>query len=378
MNAEELLQQLQAARDEIENERQLRLQAEDERSRLKVSSDKPFTMRAARLSPCIPPLTLARLIFPTTAPMQRARDELAKTVLALEHRAAEAEEEAARLRQELSEARETAAVASPPSPLPADDGTEDIHSQRLLRSDVELLLKELDAEKKAYRKLEKVASTAQRDAAKAQERLATAKVTIKALKKGKAPPSAPVDSDNEEETVAQLQSRITALKNARDRLIEALDGQAAESERLGSENAALAEAAAETRDAAARWEAQAQEALTQSSRLKDLLEESAQWSFTSGGDGGGGVSEGGANQGQAAVLEVRLREAEREVLAQQARAAGLEVQVRALCAELTRVVAHSAALHRAAHPLLGDVEARLTNMVADKGRLRAALAGAEE
>ncbi len=371
MNAEELLQQLQAARNEIENERQLRQQAEEERSRVKVRNTERRSDRVAGCadvalhSSCLPSHC------PNRHPMQRARDELAKTVLALEQRAAEAEEEAIRLRQELSDARKTAAAGPPPSPGPTDDGREDIHSQRLLRSDVELLLKELDAEKKAYRKLEKVASGAQRDAAKAAERLAAAKATIKALKKGKAPID---DSDSEEDTRAQLQGRIAALKNARDRLIEALDGQAAEAERLGAENAALAEAAAEAKDAAARWEAQAQEALTQSSRLKDLLEESAQWSLGGGGDG----SSGGEGEGAAGALEGKLREAEREVLAQQARAAGLEVQVRALCAELTRVVAHSAALHRAAHPLLGDVEARLASMVADKGRLRAAMTGAEE
>ncbi|KAL4530471.1 hypothetical protein Ndes2437B_g03965 [Nannochloris sp. 'desiccata'] len=294
LKANEQLQQ------QLNQERELREQAEDERLKIK-----------------------------------RARDELAKTVLALEYRVLEAEDEAAKLLKEVETLREASVeplkASSIGTSAPAAAAASEI--EKALRSDLEILLKELDTERKASAKLLKVVESAQNEASKVAEKLVAAEKTI--------------------------------------RLIEALDTQAAESERLGIENTALAAAVAEARAIADLWEAQAQEALTQSNNLKDLLEESAQWSSSSSIENQ--VSEEGASGASAdaahsKAAEAKCRELENKFFIEQARCASLEVQVRSLCAELTRVVADSAALHRAAQPLLSDVEMRLSALL--KTRVR--------
>lgn len=210
---------------------------------------------------------------------------------------------------------------------------------RGLRSDLELLLKELDFERRSYSKLEQIAESAQREASKTQEKLAAAQKQIKDLKRGRRSKTAVDDAETDIEDVLE---RMSNLKNARDRLIEALDAQTAETERFAIENSALASAVYEARQTAALWESQAQEALTQSHHLRDLLEESAQW------------------------MEEKAKE---EVMTLQAKCAALEVQVRALVAELTRVVTDSTGLHRATQPLLSDVESKLMALVVHKNRL---------
>lgn len=296
--------------------------------------------------------------------MQRARDELAKTVLALEYRVIEAEDEASKLRKEVESLREASIEpgAAPPAAATATDQVE-----KALRLDLEILLKELDTERKASAKLLKVVESAQNEAAKATEKLVAAEKQIRALKRSGGKTSAAAAGVDAAATPEQLHERIASLKHARDRLIEALDAQAAEAERLGIENTALAAAVAEARESASLWEAQAQEALTQSNNLKDLLEESAQWSSIEGDASEGAASEG-ASGDKIARTEEKCRELERLFLAEQARCASLEVQVRSLCAELTRVVADSAGLHRAAQPLLSDVEMRLSALL--KTRVR--------
>jgi hypothetical protein len=303
--------------------------------------------------------------------LQRARDELAKTVLSLEYRVLEAEDEATKLRRELETLRESSVDPSKASSKGGGDTLAAAAAQveKALRLDLEILLKELDTERKASTKLLKVVESAQNEASKAADKLVAAEKQIRALKKSGGKTSAAAVGIDASATPEQLHERIASLKNARDRLIEALDTQAAEAERLGIENAALAAAVVEARENAALWEAQAQEALTQSSNLKDILEESAQWS-SSGTNTTSSTSEGTANDNNAATTsaEERCRILENKFLIEQARCASLEVQVRSLCAELTRVVADSAGLYRATQPLLSDVEMRLSALL--KARVR--------
>jgi hypothetical protein len=306
--------------------------------------------------------------------LQRARDELVKTVLALEYRVLEAEDEASKLRKEVETLHDASVEASKASSIGtrAAAASTAAEIEKALRSDLEILLKELDTERKASAKLLKVVDSAQNEASKAAEKLVAAEKTIRSLKRsGGKTSSAAAAGVEADATPEQLYERITSLKNARDRLIEALDTQAAEAERLGIENTALAAAVGEARNTAALWEAQAQEALIQSNNLKDLLEESAQWSSSSIIENQ--FPEGRASGGADAVTrsnsaEVKCQELESKFLIEQARCASLEVQVRSLCAELTRVVADSAGLHRAAQPLLNDVEMRLSALL--KARVR--------
>ena len=297
--------------------------------------------------------------------LQRARDELAKTVLALEYRVLEAEDEATKLRKEVETLLAASAEPSKASSKGGDaaaSATANNEVEKALRLDLEILLKELDTERKASAKLVKLVESAQNEASKAAEKVIATEKQLRAWKKTGGKTSAAAAGVDATATAEQLHERITSLKHARDRLIEALDTQAAEAERLGMENYALAAAVAEAQETASLWEAQAQEALTQSNTLKDLLEESAQWSGTID------ASEQAHTSGKKSSLEDKCRELERLLLTEQARCASLEVQVRALCAELTRVVADSAGLYRATQPLLSDVEMRLSALL--KTRVR--------
>jgi len=304
--------------------------------------------------------------------LQRARDELAKTVLALEYRVLEAEDEAIKLRTEVQTLREASVEPSKASTKETSAAATSTAAEieKALRSDLEILLKELDTERKSSAKCLKAAESAQNEASKAAEKLVAAEKTIRSLKRSGGKTSAAAAGVEADATPEQLHERITSLKNARDRLIEALDTQAAEAERLVIENTALATAVAESRESAGLWEAQAQEALTQSNNLKDLIEESAQWTSSSGIENQ--VLEGGHSGGTAddphSSAEARCQELESKFLIEQARCASLEVQVRSLCAELTRVVADSAGLHRATQPLLSDIETRLSALL--KTRVR--------
>lgn len=215
--------------------------------------------------------------------------------------------------------------------------------------------------------------------------------------------------------VADLQQRIAALKASRDKLIGAFDGQAAEIERLSGDNAALTEALTQLRDVAAKWEAQAQDSLSQNERLKDLLEESAMWdtpgilpgaSVGSGASGAGGgtaagnsaaggaapaagaaggtaaeggvsapgdagaVANGSGGSGVAGLAE-RCQRFEKELLMEKARSAQLDLQVRALCMELTRAAQCSSQMQSALMPMLGGIEARLVQVLGMKPRAAA-------
>lgn len=298
--------------------------------------------------------------------MQRARDELAKTVLALEYRVLEAEDEAIKLRKEVETLREASAeplkVSSKGGDVAASAAGAKNEVEKALRLDLEILLKELDTERKASAKLVKLVESAQNEASKAAEKVIATEKQLRAWKNSSGKTSAAAGGVDATATPEQLHERIISLKHARDRLIEALDTQAAEAERLGMENSALAAAVAEAQETASLWEAQAQEALTQSNNLKDLLEESALWSSTID------ASEEAHAADKKSSIEDKCRELERHLLTEQARCASLEVQVRSLCAELTRVVADSAGLHRATRPLLSDVEMRLSALL--KTRVR--------
>jgi hypothetical protein len=286
---------------------------------------------------------------PDRLSLQRARDELVKTVLALEKRVAEAEDEAARAVQAAA-----AAAAAQADHAAAHAGGRK-GDARALHRDLEMLLVELDRERQANTELSNMLEAAHAEAA-AERRARQAE---------RAAPAAPGDA---EATPAQLQERVAVLKGARDRLLAALDGQAAEAERLAAESAALGEALGEAQACNASWEAAAQAGLAQSERLKELLEESAAWEPPVTGAAHAPEGNGGGGGAAAAAAQRRCEALEREALLQRARCAELETQVRALCAELTRAAGASAAARRAVLPALGGVEARLAGVLRLKPR----------
>ncbi|KAI3430474.1 hypothetical protein D9Q98_005069 [Chlorella vulgaris] len=379
--------------------------------------------------------------------LQRARDELATALLAAERRAAEAEEDqlraestAAALQQALREQQQAAegadrqasvAAASvpPPSDAPQQSTLKQVPSlhqdSHSMAADLDILLTELDQERQRSEELVRTLEAAEREAVLATEKFFKAQQRIKQLESGgkrglfggkKAPALAAAALDpseagsatnlatagggEEAAAVQQLQQRIAALKASRDKLIGAFDAQAAEIERLSGDNAALAEATAQLRDVAAKWEAQAQDSLSQNERLKDLLEESATWSLppaapkpvttpqasassrssaetaahtagaaaVPGPDGEGGLAATAAAGGDAAALVELCQRFERELLLEKAKSAQLDLQVRALCMELTRAAQSSSQMQAALLPMLGGIEARLVQVLGVRPR----------
>jgi chromosome segregation ATPase len=290
------------------------------------------------------------------ARLKRARDELAKECLLLEHRASEAEEALGAAKAELER------LVASPSPT---------KTARTLQRDVELLLRELDREHETNKGLMQELAAAKADAAEAVERMLVAEKHVKILRTSRSKDKDGMDknSTNAEKharsqhaadssspvpfgasiSINECHNKLSALKTVRDRLIAEMDAQAAELERLGVENAALSTTVLEAKGECERWEAQSQASLGQCDALKDLLEEGAAW----------GLSSVEGNDGSSMDAEARSRRLEQELLAASAREAELKCHVAALCAELSRCSTASAGLHRAVVPLLGGIEARL-------------------
>lgn len=307
---------------------------------------------------CSPPSTADHFA------LQRARDELAKEVLFLQTRVTELEDFLDKIQDQSKDGQAPSTPLASPSP----SGKYKPGDVKSLQRDVEMLLQELDHERAANLELVSVVEASRLEAAKAAERLVAAEKQIRALKRSGGKFSSAESSSDLAAPPEQLHERIFSLKGARDRLIEALDVQAAEAERLALENSALGEALVEARSLAASWEAQAQQGLAQCSQLKDLLEESATWG-ASGLPAEDAVAvpdaEGGADQ-----LAARCRRLEQEALQQAVRRSELEAQVHALCAELTRLAAVSTQTQRAVVPVLCGVEARLAALLHTKAGKR--------
>jgi hypothetical protein len=147
----------------------------------------------------------------------------------------------------------------------------------------------------------------------------------------------------------------------------------------------------EVRKTAIAYEAQAQEGLAQTERLKDLLEESARWDLPAtlannsvpGGEPNGHSGENGnvtsdSNDAPGASpavpagmdardLTVLCQRLHGELMLQRAKTAERDLQVRALCLELTRSVAGAAQLQRAVGPVLSGVESRLAAVLGSMG-----------
>lgn len=380
--------------EEIDKESKLREKAEEERDRLK-----------------------------------RARDELAKECLLLERRANDAEEELRTTKEQLKEA------LSPPE-----------KSARALQKDVEILLRELEREQERNRILEEELESAKADSSEAIERMLVAEKQVKILRSslkslkseqekndkkkdsreanGKKKEEMNTESKTEDKpgkigVVNELQPHVgehkkllASLKLARDKLISEMDSQASEIERLGTENISLASAVIDAKNAAAGWEAQAQAGLAQCSKLKDILEESAQWDeeLIEGQDGAcsntvesieldskerenmssngqqefngqildsvendpemlpqqgsrGDLSADYNDRDCTSHLQSKCNQLEKKLLAQTTRRAALETQVIALCSELTRCSTQAAALHRFVIPMLTGIEQRLQNVL---------------
>lgn len=172
--------------------------------------------------------------------------------------------------------------------------------------------------------------------------------------------------------VGRLLHQVGRLRASRDKLLQQVDQQWAEIERLSNESAGLAEELRASRALAANWEAQVQEGLQQIDRLKDLLEESATWSTLSTQPAGPGAAAAPAASGAGAATEApQVQVLQSQLLGEKAKASELDVQLRAVVAELLRSQHANMALGKTFLPLLTGVERRLGDLCLKSSPARA-------
>lgn len=209
----------------------------------------------------------------------------------------------------------------------------------------------------------------------------------------KAPPS----DDRADAEIAELKDQIKQLSFGRDKLTKELDLQVEETDRLTIENAALTQAMLNARKMCMAWEGQTNNSLIQIDRLKDLLEESAQWrspsqklssleeeagsagkgtkgnekegghAQSSSGEGGEAAGTASAGVGGSTPLTrdtaSLLENLEAQLMEERSKAAQLEVCLRAVAAEVTRASTITSDLQNSTLPLLAGMEARLNQLL---------------
>ncbi|CAL8464239.1 g3774 [Coccomyxa elongata] len=333
--------------------------------------------------------------------LQRARDELATNLLAAQQRAQEAEEDLQRAEEQTAAA--TAELRILQTRLSGDRAERARDSQNDAANNE--MSQDLEVERSRNAVLAAALSSAKAEREHAQAEAAAARQRVQQLEQqlqyancaGPPPPRLPdpsvtsngplsvaqpapsqdgaTDPEALVKQIATFRRQVLQLKTSRDKLLSELDIQFIEAERLGNENSALSQALQEQLEAAGTWERQAQEACAQLERLKDLLEESAQWrrepptppSRAEPGEDGvpttgeqETATEGDKGQADKQYVQAHILDLEQRLMQESARSAALDLQVRALCAELHRAAHATAGLGRSVLPALNGIESRIS------------------
>ena len=164
--------------------------------------------------------------------------------------------------------------------------------------------------------------------------------------------------------VELLQRQVQALKESRERLIEALDSANDEAAAAAADALSLGAALSRARAETAAWEAAAQEAVARADALADLLEDASKWSSGGSGvgvDGGGGSGVGASYTAAATGASSSPPPNNNNSLlaAERAARAAAEARVTALCVELGRARRSGDELAASVGPALAAVEAKL-------------------
>jgi chromosome segregation ATPase len=171
------------------------------------------------------------------------------------------------------------------------------------------------------------------------------------LEEAKRLESSSISEEDHHTLVAELEAlvnQVFKLKQSRDKLLEQIDAQWQEMDRISSDHEMTIVELQEARKASASWEQQCQDALAQCERLKGLLEEGLTWNE---GQEGEGATPSAVGKLLKLLNEERVRSQE------------LELGARALAAELVRAQGASLDIGRTMLPVLSGVEGRLEGMV---------------
>lgn len=153
-----------------------------------------------------------------------------------------------------------------------------------------------------------------------------------------------------DEQLEHLENKMNSLEGGRKVLINEIDAQALEIERLFTENKHLAESVLKSKALSEEWERQAQGSLQQNERLQDMLEESAAWSAGERRAGPAGAD--GAALEAGGDFELRWRE-------ESLKCASLEVQLAKVAVEVTQAKQVNAQLAESMLPILTGIEGAL-------------------
>jgi chromosome segregation ATPase len=289
--------------------------------------------------------------------VQRARDELAKQVLLLEEKLVTSEEALQEQQQDDVKRKQTKDGRLA--------GRVDLENElQALQNDVDVLLQEIEKERAINKGLEKMIRDSDKETRKLEAKLDAASKKIEKLKSRKKWSNEEEEEESKEELIVSLRKKISVLTESRSRLISSLDASADEVDRITKENEALAETATDLRDACQAWEAQVQENISLSNRLKDLLEEGSEWKAPPGGDGSP-ISlpvTPGKELSDSEKENLNCKALEYNVLQWQKKCSTLEVHVMALCAELNRLSTSASGMQASIVPLLSNIESRIESL----------------
>ena len=247
-----------------------------------------------------------------------------------------------------------------------------------LRGDVDTVLELLEEEKRVNEELNKMIQSSNKSNASLERQ--NGKLKAKLKNKG-------FDLVEVEEQ-DRLRREVEALSASQAHLIDSLDASADELDKVSRENAALMEAVARLRASCVAYENQVQEHIKVESRLKDFLEEGAQYidgkvsvvretvgagrgsvdaplgspvgTSNSGREAqpAGGGPEADEHRVEMARAKAHVSALEDSVTLWQARCGSLEVQVMALCAELNRLSTCAGGMQSFVVSALADLEGR--------------------
>lgn len=215
-----------------------------------------------------------------------------------------------------------------------------------LKSDVDTLLELLEEEKRVNSELNKMIQSSDKKNAALEKQ--NEKLKLKLGRKGDSVVLAELEEQD------RLRREVDALTASQAHLIESLDASADELDRVTRENGSLVAAVERLRESCVAYESQVQEHLKVEARLKDFLEEGAQYID-------GRISTDGAMD-EVAKAKAHVASLEDSVTRWQARCGSLEVQVMALCAELNRLSTCASGMQAFVVGALADLEGRCSNV----------------
>ena len=276
--------------------------------------------------------------------VEGTREELAEE----RARAARLEEELGRVREAHAQAQARAGGAGGDGAAAAERAAERAEEAEALRSQVAALQETLQITMRGLQRAEeeKVIAIEER------EDMLDALHHVQKHSKPKdvAPVPQPPGISITDEQLEHLENKMNSLEGGRKVLINEIDAQALEIERLFTENKHLAESVLKSKALSEEWERQAQGSLQQTERLQDMLEESAAWSAGERRAGPAGAD--GAAPEAGGDFELRWREESRKC-------ASLEVQLAKLAVEVTQAKQVNAQLAESMLPILTGIEGAL-------------------